>query len=204
MAAEKHVKSSGLFGLPSLAKSVDWVVVNDSPEQATVTVTVYKGPIGVTKVELPPGPVQAQLAPGEVFHNANSVGPGLVFEPGFPFEVVVESTDDRVLPAVEVWSDHGATVIAGTRIGPDGFTRLSQTDPLDPLPTVQKGDKGAAVGKVQGLLRATNPALTEKTMPIDRDFGPVTFNAVKVYQAQHGFTADGVVRRETWRSLLES
>ena len=53
MAADKYVKSSGLFGLPSLAKSVDWVLVNDSPDQATVTVTVYKGPVGTAKVELP-------------------------------------------------------------------------------------------------------------------------------------------------------
>jgi hypothetical protein len=35
--------------------------------------------------------------------------------------VVVRLNDRRVLPTVETWQDQGGTVIAGTRIGPDGF-----------------------------------------------------------------------------------
>ncbi len=117
--------SSGPFGLPADAASVDWTVLNDTNAPQEVRVTVFAAPIGQPKRELPPGPVEVTVAPWSATHNANSVGPGQPFEHGMPTEVVVRCNDTRVLPAVEVWCDHGATVVAGTRIGPRDFSSLN-------------------------------------------------------------------------------
>jgi hypothetical protein len=40
-------------------------------------------------------------------------------------EVVVEVNDLRMLPTVEMWSSGTTNVLAGTRIGPGEFVRLS-------------------------------------------------------------------------------
>jgi hypothetical protein len=122
--AFKFRLSSGVFGLPANARSVDWLVLNDTATPQTVRVTVFAAPIGQSKRELPPGPVELTVAPWTTTHNANAVGPGQPFEPGMPVEVVVRLNDRRVLPTVEVWQDNGGTVIAGTRVGPDGFVRF--------------------------------------------------------------------------------
>jgi hypothetical protein len=44
---------------------------------------------------------------------------------GLPVEVVVEVNDLRMLPTVEIWGDAIGYAIAGTRIGPGQFVRLS-------------------------------------------------------------------------------
>jgi hypothetical protein len=121
MSYEYHL-STGVFGLPADAKSVDWMIINDTPNRQSVRVTAFKAPVGAAKSQLAPGPVDAVLAPWSSTHNANSVG--TVFPPGMPIEIVVETNDRRVLPTVEVWQDFGATVIAGTRIGPNGFVEI--------------------------------------------------------------------------------
>ena len=57
-------------------------------------------------------------------HNANSVGPGKPFVPGFYYEVVLEADDYAVLPSVHVWQDHANTVIPGTLISPGTFVGI--------------------------------------------------------------------------------
>jgi hypothetical protein len=76
------------------------------------------------KEAAPPGPLEGTLAPNVMSHNANAIGIDKPFT-GLPMEVVVEVNDHRMLPAVGIWSDSGGTVIAGTRIGPNQFVRLS-------------------------------------------------------------------------------
>src|SRR5262249_40915044 len=115
--------SSGLFGLPAAAQSVDWMVLNDSTTPQTVTVTVFKAGVG-PKTSVAPGALTLTLAPGEVTHNANSVGFGQPFVPGFYYEVVVEASNPNVLPSVHVWQDHGNPVIPGTLIPPGDWVRL--------------------------------------------------------------------------------
>ncbi|WP_426566063.1 hypothetical protein ACPPVT_05730 [Angustibacter sp. McL0619] len=116
--------SSGAFGLPAAAMSVDWLVLNDTGTDQQIRVTVFAAPVGSPKHQLPPGPIEVAVPARTLTHNANSVGPGQPFEPGIPVEVVVQCNDLRVLPTVEVWQDNGGTVIAGTRIGPGDFVRL--------------------------------------------------------------------------------
>lgn len=115
--------SSGLFGLPAAAASVDWMVVNNAATSQTFTVTVFKAGVG-PKTVVVPGALTFTLAPGEVTHNANSVGSSEPFVPGFYYEVVVETSSPSVLPSVHVWQDHVNTVIPGTLIPPGSWVRL--------------------------------------------------------------------------------
>jgi hypothetical protein len=106
--------SSGLFSLPANAVSVDWAVVNNDDEPQTVTVTVYKA--GNPRSVLAPGPLTHTIAPGAFVHNANSVGAGEIFVPGFYYEVVVETGSPNVLPAAQVWDNFANRAIPGTLI----------------------------------------------------------------------------------------
>jgi len=118
-------QSSGLFALPANAKSVDWAVVNNSAVSRTVRVTVYRHGIGIPRAEVLPGPLTFTLAPNEMTHNANSVGPGQPFEQGFNYEVQVETNSPRVHPLVQVWEDCGNCVIAGTAIPAGSWVRVN-------------------------------------------------------------------------------
>lgn len=117
-----HVLSSGSFGLPSNAKSVDWMVLNNSPNPQQIRVTVYRVLIGRPKTPVPPGPITATVPPNTATHNANSVG--TVFSVGGTYEVVVEANDNRVLPSVDVWSTNGAVIIPGTHLSPKDFSEV--------------------------------------------------------------------------------
>jgi len=125
MPAFHFTLSSGLFGLPHGAASVDWAVVNDSGHSQDFRITVFKGGVGVAKTPVPPGPLDQTCAAGFVIHNANSIGPGSPFVPGFYYEVVIECNDRKILPTVTVWQDHSNTIIAGTTIGPASFVLIS-------------------------------------------------------------------------------
>lgn len=122
-ARYRHILTSGLFGLPANAQSVDWMVLNDSPHPQTFRVTVYRAGVG-PKSSVAPGALTITLAPNEVTHNANSVGAGKPFLPGFYYEVVLETDDLRLLPSAHVWQDHGNTVIPGTLISPGTFVEV--------------------------------------------------------------------------------
>lgn len=115
--------SSGLFGLPAGAASVDWMVVNNSTTTQTITVTVFKAGVG-PKTVVAPGALAFTIPAGDVTHNANSVGFDQPFVPGFYYEVVVETTNPNVLPSVHVWQDLVNTVIPGTLIPPGSWVRL--------------------------------------------------------------------------------
>jgi peptidoglycan hydrolase-like protein with peptidoglycan-binding domain len=72
----------------------------------------------------------------------------------------------------------------------------------DELPLLKRGDRGAPVRRVQGLLRAANPGLSDADLSLGGDFGPVTERLVKELQNRHGLEVDGVVGPKTWRALL--
>jgi hypothetical protein len=118
-----NTRSSGLFQIPVNAKSVDWAIVNNRADARKVRVTVYRCPVASPKVAVAPGPLTITIPGRTATHNANSVGPGKPFLPGFYYEVVVEDNDALVHPSVAIWEDFGGTTIAGTRIGPEGFVQ---------------------------------------------------------------------------------
>ena len=122
-ACFRHVLTSGLFGLPANAQSVDWMVLNDSPSAQPIRVTVFRAGVG-PKTVVAPGPLALTVNSLASTHNANSVGPTQPFVPGFYYEVVLETNDRRVLPSVHVWQDHGNTVIPGTLISPGTFLEV--------------------------------------------------------------------------------
>ena len=120
----QYTLSSGIFSLPRGAESVDWAIVNNSTITQQFRVTVYRfEPSG--KVPVAPGPISNTVKTLQSFHNANSVGFQKPFTIGQDFEVVLEVNSLKVLPSVEVWADHGNTVIPGTLIGPGHFMDIS-------------------------------------------------------------------------------
>jgi hypothetical protein len=119
----RHVLTSGLFGLPANAQSVDWMVLNDSPGAEAIRVTVFRAGVG-PKTDVAPGPLTLTVNSMASTHNANSVGPGQPFVHGFYYEVVLETNDRRVLPSVHVWQDRANTVIPGTLISPATFVEV--------------------------------------------------------------------------------
>lgn len=118
----RHKLTSGLFGLPAAANSVDWAVTNSSAVDRTIRVTVYRHGIGIPRAVVAPGALTVTIAPTETTHNANSVG--TVFQRGFYYEVVVETNSLKVLPMVTIWEDAGNTNIPGTLIPTGSWVRL--------------------------------------------------------------------------------
>ncbi len=126
-AAEQQFTSkrtSGLFALPANAASVDWMVVNDGAQSQPVRVTVFRYGVNQPRTAVPPGPLAVTVGPLQATHNANSVGAGNPFVPGFYYEVVVESSSPSIKPSVEMWSDMGATALPGTLIPSGSFLPL--------------------------------------------------------------------------------
>ena len=99
------------------------MVINDSPIAQTLRVTVFKVGVG-PRTPVAPGPLTLTIGVKEATHNANSVGPGKPFVPGFYYEVVLETDDFAVLPSVHVWQDFANTVIPGTLISPGTFVEI--------------------------------------------------------------------------------
>ena len=66
------------------------------------------------------------------------------------------------------------------------------------LPIVRQGDNGFPVIAVQTLLGKHNFNVNY----VDGDFGPDTLAKVKAFQKAKGLTADGIVGRDTWKTLL--
>lgn len=59
------------------------------------------------------------------------------------------------------------------------------------MTTIKKGSRGNDVATLQRMLNLIPDAI----------FGPITDEAVRVYQASHNLTVDGVVGPKTWASL---
>lgn len=116
--------TSGPFLIAPQAASVDWVVVNNDGEPADIRITVYKLVLGGGPKSLTPaGRVSVTLNPGEITHNANSVGSTFLL--GHYYEVVVESTSDNVHPNVNQWSTFGSSgFIPGTLIPAGDFVEI--------------------------------------------------------------------------------
>jgi putative chitinase len=69
----------------------------------------------------------------------------------------------------------------------------------DPRPTLRRGSEGHDVVILQNeLIEAGLKVLA------DGDFGEITEEAVKTFQASNGLEADGVVGRGTWDALIEN
>lgn len=69
---------------------------------------------------------------------------------------------------------------------------------INTLPLLYKGCKSIFVKVLQLLLNYYGGC----ELDLDGDFGPRTYNAVKVYQKANKLEVDGVVGRETWTQLL--
>jgi hypothetical protein len=119
--ATEFTLSSGLFGLPGNAASVDWMIVNNSEASQTVTVKIFRAGVGSkTIVDVS----TITIAAGATSHNANGVGIGEPFVPGFYYEVQVVTSSKSILPGVHIWQDAINTVIPGTLIPPGSWVRL--------------------------------------------------------------------------------
>jgi hypothetical protein len=99
-----------------------------------------------------------------------------------------------------VWRRSRRVGIVGYGI-PD-YPTTSAGDVAKSLPRVKRDQHGVIVRRVQGLLRAAYPELTDDELSLGGDFGPVTEELVKRLQADHGLTQNGEVRASTWRALL--
>ena len=67
-------------------------------------------------------------------------------------------------------------------------------------PVLQQGAQGAAVKRLQSLLRSQG----SPDLAVDGDFGPATEAAVKHFQSSHKLTVDGIVGPQTWAALEAS
>lgn len=65
------------------------------------------------------------------------------FRPGFHYEIIIETNTRRLLPSVQVWSNHGNTAIAGTLIGLGAFVDLAQEPDESLLPSHTYDDHGS-------------------------------------------------------------
>ncbi|WP_217249208.1 protein kinase [Streptomyces sp. AC602_WCS936] len=67
--------------------------------------------------------------------------------------------------------------------------------------TIKRGDGGSQVRELQCLLRHLHGI--EEVGEVDGDFGPMTHEAVVIFQKRAGLDADGMVGPATWRALRE-
>lgn len=67
--------------------------------------------------------------------------------------------------------------------------------------TLQQGDIGAAVAKLQAWFNATYPAYSKIDLGPQR-FGPQTVAVVREFQRRSGLVADGVIGPRTWSALV--
>jgi Glycosyl hydrolases family 25/Putative peptidoglycan binding domain len=79
----------------------------------------------------------------------------------------------------------------------DDLASLATTGALPgPEPVLTTGDSGPAVVTLQTRLNVWGAKL-----PVDGQFGPATFTAVRSFQTVHKLTSDGVVGPQTWAAL---
>ncbi len=68
------------------------------------------------------------------------------------------------------------------------------------MPVLRVGTKGEAVRFLQKLLITFGYLTPEQ---FDADFGPITKEAVREFQATYNLLIDGIVGNKTWRKLSE-
>jgi peptidoglycan hydrolase-like protein with peptidoglycan-binding domain len=78
-------------------------------------------------------------------------------------------------------------------VGPNTWAALIQGKQLD------QGDTGQAVRALQRLL---HDKFGYANVNIDADFGPITDNAVRDFQAEYDLDVDGIVGPDTWQALI--
>jgi len=71
------------------------------------------------------------------------------------------------------------------------------SEPIQPFPLVEEGDKNHPVQTLQYLLRARG-----NTVVVDGIFGPRTEAAVKAFQHSRNLIVDGLVGPQTWGALI--
>lgn len=71
------------------------------------------------------------------------------------------------------------------------------SEPIQPFPLVEEGDKNHPVQTLQHLLRARG-----NTVVVDGIFGPRTEAAVKAFQHSKNLIVDGLVGPQTWGALI--
>lgn len=69
------------------------------------------------------------------------------------------------------------------------------------LNILRKGSKGNQVKALQRMLFAMGYSLGSKN-PIDGEFGTMTENALRTYQADQNLTVSGIADEDTWKMLL--
>ena len=79
-------------------------------------------------------------------------------------------------------------------LGPKTWAALPEAPP-----TVQMGDEGEQVRRVQQTLNRTK----EAAIDMDGIYGQGTWAAVRSFQRSHNLDADGIVGPETWAALFE-
>lgn len=79
---------------------------------------------------------------------------------------------------------------------------LKPATPASSGTVLRRGDKGAAVGKLQSTLKAWYPNVEPfKSLKVDNDFGLATEAAVKAFQKRAGLVADGIAGKLTLSTL---
>lgn len=90
---------------------------------------------------------------------------------------------------------HGLAVDA--IVGPKTWAAL-----LGELPTLRQDATGVDVRRIQALLNVSGQLAGLPELEEDGVFGPVTWAAVRAFQARHGLAVDGIVGPVTWSALL--
>jgi peptidoglycan hydrolase-like protein with peptidoglycan-binding domain len=67
---------------------------------------------------------------------------------------------------------------------------------------LKQNASGSLVRRMQGLVRAADPGLTDATLAISGKFDATTLAKVRAFQKSQGLTVDGEVGENTWRALL--
>lgn len=67
--------------------------------------------------------------------------------------------------------------------------------------TLRVGSTGLGVQKMQGYLNRLN--VPSPNLAVDGNYGQRTADAVRVFQATHGLSADGVIGNKTWDMIIQ-
>jgi hypothetical protein len=144
---------------------------------------------------------------GTMSHTGVYIGDGYAVEArGHAYGVVKTAIKDRswthwaALPGVLTGEEVQRVETTTTT------TKPTQTAPKQPetesvvftMETLRKGSKGTQVKVLQFMLYVNGFECGNA----DGIFGAKTLAAVKAYQKAHGLTADGIVGRNTWTSIL--